>query len=164
MITRLKNRFRDYIKSLIDDDANLILKDDEIDAFIEKFANQIPTTANLTAYSNKFKQCCPEPVLDLSVVTGDDDAVYVLDEWSGMVYFDPDDVENTAVAPADGDTIAVKYTEVCLPELMRDLFNFLASKTAKLTISQSISGLSLNTMALSDAYYKQACIWGSRCN
>lgn len=172
MITKYVTRYADYIRLLLNDKDKLIFTDDELTAFIERHTEQQPYTINVQAYSNKYRilNCgcgcgCDEDlaVRDVTLVSGyDADGVYKIDEMSGMIYFDALDPSNTGTAPVDGSTMSIKYWNVCLATLMRELCNVIAQSTTKLATIQSIAGLSINTSKLADQYWKQACIWGSR--
>jgi len=164
-IQKYRNRFKSYVRSLIDDTANFLFNEDELDAIIERFTDRIPITTLVYSYNNKFKIncCCNDFIIDITVTDGEDNAVYLIDEWSSVIYFDANDPLNTAIAPTDGDSIEIKYWDVWFPQLMRELFNILSDKTSKLATSQSIGGTQLDTSKLSQTYYESACRWGSRC-
>lgn len=173
VVVKYVNKYIDYIRLLLNDKDKLIFNDDELVSFIERHTEQQPYTINVTAYSNKYRilMCgcgCGNgedtAVRDVSLVSGyDDDAIYKIDEMSGTIYFDALDPLNTGTAPVDGAVMSILYWNVCLATLMRELCNVIAQSTTKLATIQSIAGLSINTSKLADQYWKQACIWGSRC-
>jgi hypothetical protein len=93
------------------------------------------------------------------VTTGEDGAVYVLDEQGGWVIFDPDAAENTAVAPTDGDTITVQYYSVNVPALFSAIFFTLSSNHAKLKLAHNIMGVQMDLKELSQSFYDAAVRW-----
>jgi hypothetical protein len=153
---------------MINDKDKLIFNDDELTSLIEKHTGTQPCTVNITGYSSKFKigvcNCEGDTALrDISLVSGyDANGVYKIDEMSGTIYRDEANPLDTGVAFVDGDTINVKYWDVCFPELMRELCNIIRQSSSKLTTIQSIAGLSINTSMLADQYWKDACYWGSK--
>ena len=159
-----KNIFIDYIRLELNDRDGCVFPDDELEGIIERFTDQQPITCTASCYSLKYKveTCCPQPVRDLEITSGTDGAAYLIDEWSGTIYFDSDDPDNTAEDPADASTITVKYWCVDFSELMRELCIIISMNTTKLATIQTIAGLRIDTSQLSRMYAEQASRWASR--
>jgi len=161
----IKNSFIDYVRLEINDKDGEVFADDELEGIIERFTDQIPSACNAACYGMKYKiDPCSlyAPIIDLEVTDGTDGAVYLLDEWSGTVYFDSSDPDCTADDPSDGETISVQYRYVDFSALMRELCIILSMNTTKLATIQKIAGLQIDTSKLSEMYAAQAVRWASR--
>ena len=163
MITRFKNRLIDHIRLTINDKDGLIFNDDELDSLIERFTDQVRSGSTTSFFSNKSKigGCCCGPYKDITITSGDDEASYLIDEVSGTVWFDADDPDNLATAPADGSSISVTYWGIKFNEMMSEICFIISNSMTKLAVAQSISGFSIDSTQLSRQYWDMACRWAS---
>ena len=162
ILQHYRTTYVDYIRSIIGDPDGLLFSTDELISYLDRWSSRTLSGATIRAENNKYylNSCSSGMgVRDLEVTTGVDLAVYVIDEQAEVVLFDPDDPENTAVAPNDGDTIDVSYYEICTAKLVSDLFMTLSSNHTKLVAAQSIVGVSIDLTKLADAFYQQAVRW-----
>ena len=159
-----RNRYIDYVRQVVGDTDGLLFSDDEMKSYIEKWTSTDLSTATPTASNSRYRVCgcaSASPLYELTVTSGDDGAVYVIDEYAALVYFDPDDASNTAVAPVDGTNITVTYYDVNTNQLFVELFMVLSSNHAKLVMAQNIMGVEQDLRKLSDSFYKQAVRWAA---
>lgn len=155
-------RFIDYVRKIIGDPDGLLFTEDEIKSAADKWTETNTTTHTVTAYNSRYRlNACATgtPVYELTVSTGVDGAVYILDEAAGVIHFDPADPDNTAVAPVDGSTIGVTFYRINTPKLISELFMILSSNHAKLRLYHDIMGVKMDLKQLSDSFYDQAVRW-----
>lgn len=157
-----RRRYIDYIRQTIGDPDKLLFTDDELKSHIEKWTRTDLTTSTPTASNERYRirGCsCGDPIYELNVSTGVDDAVYVLDEYAGLVFFDAVDPDNAAASPVDGSQITVQFYTVNSKQLFSELFMVLSSNHAKLKLAHNIMGVQMDLKELSTSFYDQAVRW-----
>lgn len=163
IIQRYRVRYIEYIRKIIGDEDQLLFSDDELKSSFDKWSCQTLTTTTARADNNRYKSCgccgTGTPLWELAVSSGTDGAVYIIDEASATIWFDPDDPLNTAVAPVDGTTIEVTFYTINTPKLISELYLILSSNHAKLKLAHSILGVQMDLTKLSDSFYNQSIRW-----
>jgi len=154
-------RYEDHVRNIIGDCDKLLFDDDELRSYIEKHISCDYYETSVYARNSRYRIYCHSPVYQLNVSTGVDGAVYILDEHSGWIIFDPEDPDNTAVAPVDGTSIRVEFYRIKHEMILSELFMELSSNHAKLVAKQKIMGSEFDLQELSDAFYAQAVRWES---
>lgn len=158
-------RYIDHVRNIIGDKDSLLFTDDELKSYIEKWMTTDIRTATVTAYNSRYRVACGcfcsygQGIYLLNITTGVEDAVYILDEGSNWIIFDPDDPANLAVEPTDGDQIDIEYYSVTTHKLISELFFVLSSNHAKLNLAHNIMGVNMDMRALSDSFYDQSVRW-----
>ncbi len=162
--THFRKRYDEYIREVVGDKDAILFDADELLAYVETHIATQLTSHVVPAYNNRYniRGCgCSKlrGIYMLAVTGGVDGAVYILDEQTGLVIFDPNDPLNTAVAPVDTSTITVQYYMVNTAGLLKELFVVLSSNHAKLVLAHNIMGVSMDLKELSDSFYAQAVRW-----
>ena len=159
-----RKRYTEYIREVLGDKERDAFDTDEMLSYVEGWIANTLTTTNIQAYNSRYhiSQCGRgKGVYLLQITVGIDDAVYIIDEQTGLIIFDPDDPLNTAIAPVDGSSITVSYYETDTPELLSELFMVWSSNHVKLRSYQSIMGVKMDLKELSDGFYNQSIRWSN---
>lgn len=159
-----RRKYIDYIRQTIGDADELLFTEDELKSHIEKWTGTNITTMSPTASNSRYRVqgcTCGAPMYMLIVTTGVDDAVYIIDEYAGLIFYDPKDPDNSAAVPADGSQITVQFYAVNTNQLISELFFILSSNHTKLVISHNIMGVQMDLKALADAFYDQSVRWAA---
>ena len=163
MITRYRSNYTDMIRKFIGDTDKILFTEDELESYIARWrVPKIPFRINMMCFDLIYSTGgCNDPYWNMTIINGDDDAVYIIDEISGTVEFDAFDPDNTATPPVNGSTIQVQVYTIQTNRLVSELFMVLSSNHTKLAMAQSHLGVSMDLTQLSDSFYKSAVRWAA---